>query len=59
VHQDPTSKRSSTERNRVIIEWRRLGLISSVIGILVSIVGALFLIANVAIKRMSSNLINC
>jgi hypothetical protein len=37
-------------------EWRRLGLISSVSGILLALVGAGFLIANVVIERTSTNL---
>jgi hypothetical protein len=37
-------------------EWRRLGLISSVSGIVISLIGAGFLIANVMIGRTSTNL---
>lgn len=37
-------------------EWRRLGLISSVTGILVGCIGAGCMIANVAIGRTSANL---
>ena len=36
-------------------DWRRLGLISSVSGILLAVVGAGFLIANVTIERTSAN----
>ena len=37
------------------IEWRRLGLISAVSGIVLSVIGACFLIANVMIERTSTN----
>ena len=37
-------------------EWRRLGLISSVSGTLLALVGAGFLVANVIIERTSTNL---
>jgi hypothetical protein len=36
-------------------EWRRLGLISMVSGILISLTGAGFLIANVVIARTNTN----
>ena len=36
-------------------EWRRLGLISSVSGVLVALAGAGFLIANAMVQRTSTN----
>lgn len=36
-------------------EWRRLGLISTVSGIVISLIGAGFLVANVMIERTNAN----
>lgn len=36
-------------------EWRKLGLISSVFGIILSLIGASFLIANVMIERTDTS----
>lgn len=47
---------TASERQSRDKEWRRLGLISSVTGILVACVGAGCLIANVALARTAANL---
>jgi hypothetical protein len=45
-----------TERTQVReTEWRRLGLIAKVTGVLASITGAGFMIANVVVERTGSN----